>query len=190
MAVNITWSLSEGGAAITSLDHGSDSNGTVLASGGLGAAGVEIWISHDGSNPITNAGFYIAQKSGTYTGGFTASKDLAEQLAWGDGNTANAFGGFQINMDKVGSYATAWPTHTNKFQGTPKLTTAFYTGVGDSIANKVLLHTSMGADVTSAGVLAAAGTACAFKCRIAIPADEDTIGIRQFDQKLRYTYSS
>jgi hypothetical protein len=190
MAVNITWSATQNGVAITSLDHGSGSNGDTVSNGGNGTAGVEVWLRHDGANAITNAGFYLGQKSGTYTGAVSAAADLAEMLAWGDGATAGAFGGFQINMEKTGGtpYSSGnWPSVGTK---TPTLGSAFYTGVGDSIANKVLLKTSMGASVSGTGVLDAGGTACAFKCRVQIPTDEDTVGIRQFDQKLRYTYTS
>lgn len=187
MSVAITWSLTQNGTAITSLDHGAGSNGQMVAQGGGGSAGVEIWLRHNGANDITNAGFYIAPKSGTYSGSFSPSSDYQELLAWADAVTSPTFGGFHINMNKITSYVSGWSQYNDK---QPTGGSAFFTGVGDLPANKILLSTSMGASVTSAGVLAAAGTACAFKCRVEIPTSEDTVGVRQFDQKLRYTYTS
>lgn len=191
MPVTITWSLSNGGVPITEpQNHGSGGVGTFRPS----AAGTEIYLAHDGANQITNCKFHLAQYSGTYTGGASAAADYLEMLAWGDslaaGGPAEAseFGGFQINMDAVGGYAAAWPTHASK-GGVGDTGVAFRTGVGDSAADGVNLHASTGA--TSTGVIPVGEDPnVRFKCRIQIPTDEAVLGIRQFDQKLRYTYTS
>jgi len=180
MAVNITWKSPPAGTTVTSVDHGSGGNGSTLTA-------VEVGVSHDGSNPITNCKFYIGQKSGVYSGGFSAVADLAELLSWGDASVAADFGGFQINMNQVASYPTAnWPTETTK---QPSYGSAVYTGVGDSAANGILLKTTMDSTMTMDGIIPASVEA-KFKCRIHIPTNAINPGIRQFDQKLRYTYTS
>lgn len=186
MAVNITWSLTEEGTSVTSLDHGSGSNGDLVANGGGAASGLEIYVRHDGTNNITDAGFYIAPKTGTYGGGFNATDDYAELLAWGDGDNDD-YGGFEVNMNSSGVYPDSdWPVSGTK---QPTYGSAFYTGVGDTVDNKVLLAITMGVSVPSEGVLTS-GLDARFKCRVRIPPNEDTVGVREFDQKLRYTYTS
>jgi hypothetical protein len=180
MAVNITWSSTNGGVAMSDpLDHGSGGNGTTLSS-------ATIYIEHNGTNQLTNCGFYIGEKSGTYTGSFSPSIDLAEILAWGDGS-ANSYGGLQINMDAVGDFPSgAWPIAADK---QPTNGNTFLTGVGDTPDNKILLAVSMG--LNNVGVIPS-GTApnVRFQSRIQIPTDEDTTGTREFDQKIRFTFTS
>lgn len=181
MAVSITWSSTNGGAAVTEpLDHGVDSNGTILGT-------QELFLRHDGTNQITDCGFFLAEKSGTYGGDQSAALDLAEILGWGDGADADAFGGFQINMDATGGYSGNWPAFGDKAGSTYNV---FRTGVGDSEANKILLATEMGLSGAAGTIQAGASPNVRFQCRIAIPEDEDTPGVRQFDQRLRYTYTS
>ncbi len=189
MPVSITFSTTENGSQVaeslggggTGVDHGTDTNGTILAQR-------ELWIRHDGTNPITNVGFYIAEYSGAYGGGASAALDIAEILAYGDGATANAFGGFEINMNGGDSNPGDWPTFSAK---QPTNGSAFFSGVGDTAINKIALVTTMGAAVTGIGVLAgASATDAQFFSRIGIPTDEDTVGIRQLDQRLRYTFTS
>lgn len=182
MAVNITWSATENGTQISDpLDHGQKENGEITD--------VEsIFLRHDGANQITNARMYIDEKSGVYGGDFAAATDLAEIIGWGDGGVADAFGGFQINMDANGGFPNgSWPTVGTK---QPSNGSAFFTGVGDSAVNGVTLTTAMGAGVTSNGIIAAAATDVNFSARVEIPFDEDTSGIRQFDSKLRFTFTS
>ena len=188
MAVNITWSATNGGSALSEaldgggsgVDHGIDSNGTILTAR-------TIYIKHDGVNPITNCGFYIAEYSGVYGGAASVSADKNELIAWGDGSTEDSFGGFQINMDAVGSFpSSAWPTYTNKL---PTNGSAFYTGRGDDVANKIPLVSNMGLD-NPAAIQVGTSPNVRFQCRIAIPQDEDTTGVRQFDHKLRFTFTS
>lgn len=178
--VNAIWSLSNGGDAITSpIDHGTNTNGTSLTA-------QEIFIEHDGDEDIIGCGFFIAEKSGTYGGGASAAADLAELLAWGDAATATTYGGFELNMDATGAYAGNWPAYSDKFGSTYNV---FRTDYGDSADNKIILPVEMGLSV--AGEIPA-GTApnVRFKCRVTIPQVEDTAGTREFDQRLRYTYTS
>jgi hypothetical protein len=181
MSVGIVFSLTNGGPAITTLvDHGSAANG-------IASSATEIFIRHDGSNPITNVGLYLRQVSGTYSGSFTAPADVAEILAWGDGVTAAAFGGFQCNFDAVGTYpADTWPTYS-----VPTSTngSVFKTGVGDTEGNAVILPVATGASVAGS-IQAGSSPNVRFKTRVAVPADEDTVGIRQFEWVIRYNFSS
>lgn len=190
MAVNISWGHTEGGSEYNSasVDHLSGSNGTILNNDAQGKSG-EVWISHDGTNPITGCKFYLGQFSGTYSGGASAAADLAEMLAWGDGGDANAFGGVWLNMDKINAFVAADPTFAAP-GGVNDLHVACHTGVGDNPANGVNLHVNMGAAVTSTGVIAAGGTAASLQVHVKIPIDEGTAGVREFDQKLRFTYTS
>ena len=88
----------------------------------------------------------------------------------------------------AGLYATAWPTHASK-GGTGDLAVAFRTDIGDSAPNGVNLHLNTGA--SSTGVIPAGSSPnVRFKCRIQIPTVGPAIGVRLFDQKLRYSYTS
>jgi hypothetical protein len=180
MPVAITWSSTQGGSALSEpLSHGSIAAGNTLPA-------QQVYLRHDGVNQITNCKFYVSQYSGAYTGGATAAADIAEALAWGDGITLASFGGFQVNMDKAGGFPSgSWPTFSSK---QPSNGSAFFTGAGDSADNAILLSSAMG--LTSAGLLQTGTPDVAFQCRVHIPSDEGITGIRQFDQKLRYTYTS
>lgn len=191
MAVNISWGSAQGGSQYdaAAVDHGSGSNGDLL--------GAEvIWLSHDGVNPITSCKFYLGEFTGTYTGGATPSADLAEMLAWGDGLAdggpaeASEFGGFWLNMDATNTFDAVDPTYGGGEGGVNDLSVALRTGVGDSPANGVNLHVNMGAAVTATGVIANGDTDASFQVQMKVPTDESVTGIRQLDQKLRFTYTS
>lgn len=181
MSVNVTWSLTSGGNAIAEpLDHGSGAAGSSLAA-------QTIFLSHDAVNPITGCVFYIEEKSGTYAGSFTPATDLAELLAWGDDTTEDGFGGIQLNLDADGSFPSeSWPIYSSKERNSSQ---TFRTGVGDSPANGIPLPTTMGLD--TAGTIPAGNTpGASFAIRVQIPTDEGTTGVREFDQKLRFTFTS
>jgi hypothetical protein len=180
MAVNITWSSSNGGAAISDpLDHGTGGNGDALPA-------QTIYLEHDGVNQLTSCGFYLGEKSGSYGGDFSAPADFAELLAWGDG-TGDDFGGFQINMDAAGAWPiSAWPTSGDK---QPTNGSSFFTGVGDSLTNKIPLAVSMGIP-TPGTIQAGSAPNVRFQARIEVPVNEDTVGFREVDQKLRFTFTS
>ena len=181
MTVSIIFSSTNGGAAITdTLDHGNASNGAETTA-------EEIFIRHNGTNSITSTKIYMRQFSGAYAGSATAAGDLSEMFAWGDESTESAFGGYMINFNAAQSYPTAdWPTYNNK---SPSGGTVFRTGVGDSESNAITIPTSTGA--TSSGEIQA-GTSpnVRFKAHVAVPSDEDTIGIRQWETILVYQYTS
>ena len=184
--VNITWSLSNGGAAISDyVDHGQVSNGN-------SSTAEEIFLNHDGAAVITGVALYIREFSGTYNGDATATADFAELIAWGDASTAATFGGIQINWDNanlslLGAYDSGnWPTFAAK---TPTYGMVHATGVGDSDENAVTLPLATG--VTNAGQLdIGAAPNVAFQMRVQVPSDEDTVGVRLWDQVIKYNYTS
>lgn len=181
MPVSITWSSTNGGSAVSQpIDHGNDNAGNTMAA-------QEFFIEHDGDNPITDCGFYIAIKTGTYGGDFSALADLEEMLAWGDSEETNGYGGFQINMDATGSYVGLWPTVGDKSGSTYN---TFRTNIGDSAENKILLATQMGLSGGVGTIQAGTGPNVRFKCRVRVPNDTTEVGTRQFEQRLRYTYTS
>lgn len=188
MAVVITWSLTDGGAAISDpLDHGTDAAGVTLTE-------QEIYLRHDGANPIIGCKFYLAEKSGIYSGSASPSDDLAEILSWGDGLAAGGpaeaseFGGFQFNMDAINAYAASWPTFGLE-GGVGDVAVVCRTGIGDNTDNGIVLHTSMG--LASSGTIQTGSTPnIRFKMRIQLPADESVTGDREVDQKLRFTFTS
>lgn len=179
--VTIFWSLTNGGPAISApLDHGTDAAGITLTT-------QEIFLRHNGVNQITNCGFYAAAYSGSYIGAYSPSLDLAELFEWGDGATAAAFGGFQINMDAISGYLGNWPGWNDKSGSTYNV---FRTGFGDSVVNKILLATEMGL-ISAAGIIQTGSSPnVRFKARVQLPTDETGAGTRQFDQRLRFVYTS
>ena len=180
MAVYIIWSLTNGGIAISdTIDHGSAANGSETTE-------KEFFVRHNGNNSITNVGLYIRQFSGTYTGSFTASTDIAEVLSWGDGNTLSDFGGFMVNQNAITSYATGWPTYDSK---SPSGGFVHRTGVGDSEGNAVDIATTTGASVAGE-IQAGSSPNVRFKTKVAVPSNEATIGVRQWETVLRYSYTS
>jgi hypothetical protein len=180
MTVNIIWSLTNGGEALTDLeDLGSIGNGS-------SATDLEIFVRHDGGSEITDAAIYMRQWAGTYTGSFTAASDFAELIGWGDASTANGFGGVLLNLNATTVYATGWPTYSSK---SPTGGVAVRTGVSDSEGNATTLPTSTGC--SSAGVVPAGSAPnVRFKMRASVPSDEDTSGIREWELALAYNYTS
>ncbi len=189
--VTITWSTSSTFASTTSLiNHGNVANGA-------NTSAVEVFIRHDGSNPITDCVFYIQPFTGTYSGDESAATDYAEiATAWGADSTSDGFGGFQVNMDKDNSYAAAWGTYSAKDTldvGDILTFTARTTdgsgNVAVSAASGVPLHVNMGLS-TEGEIPTGLTPGVGFQCRVKVPTAEDTAGIRQFDQVLKYTYTS
>jgi hypothetical protein len=185
MAVLITWSSTAGGGAISNVNHGSISNGTNTTE-------QQVFVRHDGLNSITAAGFYFAQKSGSYTGTFTAAGDFTEIVGWGDGVAANDFGGIQVNMDSEGTFSggATWGMSESQKTSVDGLKYTVRTGVANSLGNKVLLSEKMSTSMSVDGILPAAVNNASFQLRIKAPTSETTTGTRQFDQVLSYTYTS
>jgi len=181
MTVSIIFSTTNGGAAISSnVDHGNTSNG-------LTTSGQEIFVRHDGLSVITSCKLYIRAFSGTYSGDASANLDFLELLAWGDASTSSTFGGFQVNMNAVEAYVAGdWSSYDikNRTHGY-----VCRTGVGDSLGNGVLLTVNTGAAALGQ-IQTGASPNVRFKTRVQVPTAEDTIGVRQWDQCLVFTYSS
>ena len=177
--VNIIFSTTTGGPAITTtVDHGNASNGETTTE-------VQLALRHDGVNEITDASLYIREYGGTYTGNATAAADFAELLAWGDASTEASFGGFMVHMEYLDGFASDWPVYTNK---STSETYVCRNGVADSIENAVLLTARSGC--SPAGTIAAGTPDVSFMCRVKVPTDEDTVGIRQWDQVVAFNFTS
>ena len=173
MAVTLTWSVTSGGAAISSaLDHGNASNGT-------NTTAQTIYVRHDGANAITNASLYFRQMSGTYTGSLSAAADYTEILAWGNETVAAEWGGVCVSWN-----SSTWASETSKSASTHFVLS---TGYGDGEDNAVTIPTSTGA--SSAGVIDS-GSSITFQVRFKVPTNEDTVGIRQIESVIAYTYTS
>ncbi len=186
MTILLTWSDANGGANLTEpKDHGS------LANGATSSAST-IFVRHDGTNPITEAGFFIRAASGTYSGSATAAEDIAELLSWGDAALTGDFGGFQLALDALATFPAAeWPTFASKtvLSGGKIVGVTCRTGVGDCTTYKVPVITEMGC--TADNEIQAGGSPnVSFACRMVIPAGEGVTGIRLFDQVLAYNYTS
>lgn len=181
MAVNITWSLTNGGDAISStIDHGDKANGESSTT-------QQLFIRHDGLSNITEAGIYVRAFTGTYAGSFSAAADIAEVIGWGDETTEADFGGALLSFD-----GTTWATYNSKVTtnpASPGLAAVHQTGIGDSSANAILIPTATGA--TALGeIQTGSNPNVKFSFKIQIPSNEDTVGIRMFEQVLNYTYTS
>lgn len=192
MAVTIEWSTqSDFSSSTTLINHGNVSSGNE-------STAVEVFIRHDGDNPITSCAFYTQPYSGTYTGSASAATDFTElTTSWAANNTANGFGGFQINMDKSNSYNTAEAAlayNAKDYESTGVVAFTARTDDGDgavgvNAGSAVPLHLNMGLSI--AGQIQVGTTpGVGFEARIVVPVDEDTAGIRQFDSVLLYTYTS
>jgi hypothetical protein len=181
MAINITWSTTNGGASVSDgFDNGDAANGS-------SSVVQEVFIRHDGLNSITDVGMFIRALTGTYSGGATPAEDLSELLGWGDAVLAADFGGFQVNLDAVGSYpGAAWPVAATP---TPTNGSVHKTGVGDSASNAIEVITEMGCSVDGE-IQTGSAPNVRFSCRVEIPSSETTSGIREWDQCLSYNYTS
>jgi hypothetical protein len=179
MSVNIIWSDTNGGAALSAqIDHGEVDNGEASTE-------QELFVRHDGTAEITNVGFFIRSYSGTYQGAYTALKDLTEMLSWGNQTTSDDFGGFLINFN-TSEYSAGWSTYNNK---TATNGYVHRTGVGDSEANAITLPTASGA--ASVGVIpSSASPNIRFKVKVLVPNSITDLGIRQWDQVLCYNFTS
>jgi len=166
MSVSITWSETTGGAAIVSpLDWGNIGNGD-------SSAVDELWISHNGVEKITACAFYIQAYTGVYAGTFDAATDYAELLAWGAADTD----GFLINQNTD----TGAPAYLAHKAGAGVVGTPF-----DLSENSI--DGGGGAGATGEILV---GEESMIQVKITVPAAEADAGTRQFDQCLKYTYTS
>jgi len=185
MAITVSWSLTNGGTEIDSLDHGSAGNGT-------SSTVKTIHLRHNGVYSITECGIYIRAIPTGYAGDFTADADIAEILGWGDGADASSFGGMFLNLNATGSFPVAsWPTLATKsvLSGGDTIGVALRTGVGDSPTSAVPVVTEMGCSVDDE-VQAGSAPNVRFQCKFAIPPGESTLGARSIRMSLTYDYTS
>lgn len=172
MAVTLTWSSTNGGTAITSLNHGSGAAGSILTAN-------EIFIRHNGLNSLSQCSFYLA---GDPT-------DLAEVIEWGDAAAANDFGGFEINMRAItATQYDNWPTYSDKSPSGLD-THTFRTGFGDTTGNGITLAKNAGA-INDGLLQAGSSPNVRFQMRVVVPTSEGTTGARTVSQKLRFTFTS
>ncbi len=184
MSISVTFSFSNGGLSIPEpIDHGDIANGSTTIP-------QTIYVSHNGSNPITSAGIYCSSvESGEYAGDSTALSDFEEILEWGNAGATDDFGGVQFNFNATGGFPdSSWPTFSNKTTADSRGYTV-RNGIGDSSSNSILFPSSSGA--SSLGTLAAgASPNIRFQARIVVPQNEDQLGIRQFKMSLAYNFTS
>lgn len=170
MAVDIIWSEMQGGDDISGpLGWGNIANGANVED--------ELFVRHDGIEKITDAAYYIQAYTGSYTGTFDPATDYAELLAWGGADPAE---GFLINQDLLGGWAAGYTTHKTG-QGTsavPIPLDADSVVGGASLPDGELEGSGVGTQESN------------IKVKIAVPTGEGDAGTRQFDQCLKYTYTS
>lgn len=182
--VQIIWSLTNGGASLAEpLDHGNNNSSNILGS-------TTVFIRHTGINPITSCSTYIRAYSGIYTGAQSAITDFNELIAWGDGASAPAFGGVQFSMNGT------LPTFANK-NTVDTLGYTFRTGYGNSSGNAIALKKEIyDAAGTNGNIPAGASPNARFQARIVIPSAPSAPfattapGVRQFEQILKFTFTS
>jgi hypothetical protein len=140
----------------------------------------EIYISHTGTQKITNCKIYIIPYSaGVYLGARTAQDDYDLIISWGDSSYPATSGeGLYINMNHSGGFpASDWQV--------------FRTGGGDTLANAFQLPaTAISSGVGSAGEIPAAGEAH-IKYRVDIDAGyAGTTGLIYTDTVMYYESTS
>lgn len=193
MTVSVTFSSTQGGSSITSVNYGTGSNGQTLTA-------QDVFIRHNGTNAITACGLYISPQTGTYTGSANATADFNELTQdWGANNTADGFGGIQVNMNATGGFTSTWASlsHSSKDVLDGSSNILAFTCRDESVTDRaissstsVTLNTAMSSSMTVAGTIPAGVTDARFQTRAVIPTDENTAGIRQWRQVLKFTYTS
>lgn len=185
MSVQIIWSLTNGGFALDEpLDHGNNSVANTIGP-------TTIYIRHTGLNPITACSFYLRPYSGVYSGDALPISDFNELIGWGNAVIAADFGGFQINQNAVGGFPNAsWPTLANKstVDGFGK---TFRTSFGDTLANAIQLKKeTYSAGGTDGEIPTGVAPNVRIQARVVVPTSEDVPGVRQFEQVLKFTFTS
>jgi hypothetical protein len=180
MTVNITWSTTDNGTAVTQpINHGNVPNGGTTTA-------IELFVRHDGDNVITNCGLYLSEYSATYTGSNNKTFDRALMFTWGDSAVSNTFGGIQINMNQTGSFPNgSWPTYDNH---SPAEGFVFATGQGEDSSSPIILSNTMGLGI--AGRIDSGFTSASLNIRVKIPSSYVSIDTIQVDTTLKYTYTS
>jgi len=174
MTVSATFARTSDGAPTALPQHaGSISPGNT-------SSGMDFYIRHDGTNPITNVRFYLLPYSaGVYLGTTTAQDDYDKVIGWGDTSGAGSHGGggLYLSQNHSGGFAAAT---FNQFR----------TGYGDTLGNAISLTTSainIGAAV--AGEIASGGEAH-IRLRVDVPAAETDTGTFYVDMLMAYSSTS
>jgi len=186
MAVNITFSITDGGTALTQLACGAALSGTSTQD-------LIVYVAHDGSRSITNCGFYIEPATGrSYAGSFTANDDYNEVVAMGNSNSSSSWGGIQYNMDAIGGFSGGgtWDMSVTQKTSLDGLKFTIRTGAGLTSGNAVPLKKETTNYMIADGILPAGVTDAHFKVRVKIPTSTTAIGLRDTDQVFKYTYTS
>jgi hypothetical protein len=181
MTVGLIFSITNGGTALDAdISCGNLSNGSATSA-------QTIYVRHNGVSSITGVKFYIRTYTGSYVGASTAINDMAELIAWGDATTSLGWGGFLINQNAVGSFPVGnWPTVSSK---APTDGVCCRTGVADCSTYAASLSTATGA-TSSETIQAGTSPNVRFQAQVSVPANEDTVGIRQFELAFLYSYTS
>jgi len=157
-------------ALIVSLTSGGADIGSNKVDFGDIAVGADVtrdlYVRHDYTNKISDVTLFMGQLSGIYDGDFDAATDWAELLAWGDGAATD---GAFLSQDAGSTF------------------TQLKTGSLDSQANGQTVATSSG--VATAGEIGTSEESHQ-QVKIHVPVGEDTGGVREFDFKAYYLYTS
>ena len=183
MSLTISWSTESAGLPIGEpIVHGSG------IAQGTATTPIDLFVRHNGDNPITDAGLYLSEFTGTYSGSADASTDYNELLEWGDASAEDDWGGVCLNMNKDGSFpASSNPTFSNK-TSSDTYGENIRSGVGDNDTNRIQFPTVSGADAL--GTINSGNNSVQVRFFIQVPLNEDILGIRMFTTSLKYTFTS
>ena len=181
MTVLLTWSENSGDIGYSEFDGGASASGSETTS-------KTVYLRHDSDNTVTSCMLYCVPKTGTYEGDTTSVDDFAELLSWGNSSGASDFGGIQINFDAVGGFSggTSWGMSESQKTSTDGLKYTIRTGVGDSLANAILLPVEMSSNLITPGEIPTLVEDARMQIRIKVPANEGDTGARQFSIVLSY----
>lgn len=122
------------------LDYGQVTNGAFspVISQASNTGQQDLYLRHDGTQPITDVKIYVAEMSGNYGGADSASNDITNLLAYGASDTGatknNADGlsrGLHIDMDwQVG--AASQFDYTREATGNKRIFGKLYSGLDGS----------------------------------------------------------
>lgn len=187
MSVQLTWSSSNGGSTLADdLSLGSVANGVLTAV-------QTLYIRHDGAFAITNAGLFIRQYSGDYSGSSTAEDDFAELMSWGDTDVAADFGGFMLNLDAAASFPAGWwptgPAAKDISSGGKIVGTVCRSIYGGDSLHAVPVITNMGCSADGQ-IQAGSAPNVRLGCRVFVPTSESATGFRLAELVLAYDYTS
>ena len=183
MPVSFVLSSENGGTALEApYNLGAKANGQATDA-------LTLYLRHDGADSVTDMAFYIVEYSDVYTGDATAAADYTELKDWGDGVTSPTFGGLQINQNATGAFPSAsWPLFDSPISA-DGFGHVFNSDQGSTSLNAIDLLSVSGADATGE-LQAGSAPNVRVQLRLAIPDDEDTTGVRLFDLRWAYTYTS